>query len=347
MTARLAVLIVNWNRRDDLLRLLQDLTAQTRPPDEIIIVDNGSTDGTPDYVARNYPSVHLIRLNHNTGLSHGRNVGITASHSDLIAVLDNDLRILDHEFISKLHCSVEEHPDCGIISFHCVDGIWSPPGPAFRGTLLTMQELESLASEGKAPVPPRAFYEWFFWGGASVVRRQVFETVGLFDATFGYGGEEWDFAYRCHAAEIRLLRDQSLWVIHLRSPQMRSKVASYLILKNMVIAQARYMPIADLCLFLLIQFLKSSADALFAGTLVEFVKVLWQIGACWQSQVLAKRKPVSPKTMQRFYFLRTYQPEAFKEVVSAHATALDLYQNRIRQHRALPLSSPTYIAMFE
>lgn len=342
----LCVLIVNWNRCDDLLRLLYDLGGQTRLPDEIIVVDNGSTDGAPDAVARDFPTVRLIRLEQNTGLSHGRNVGIAATRTDLIAVLDNDLRILDREFIQKLHGSVETHSDCGIISFYCVNGIWSPPEPSFRGRLLRMPELEALAAKGNGPVPPRSFYDWFFWGGASVVRRCVLEQVGLFDAVFGYGGEEWDFAYRCHDAGIRLLRDESLWVIHVRSPQMRSRVASFLILKNMVIAQARYMPIFDLCFFLIIQFLKSTADALQAGTLGEFFEMVRQIAADWQRQVLTKRKPVSSATMQVFYYLRTHQPENFAEVSAARTTALDFYRNRAHHYGTALQKEIPYAIMY-
>lgn len=343
--ARVCVLIVSWNRRADLLQLLDDLEHQTRRADETIVVDNGSTDGTSEGVVREYPAVRLLRLEHNTGLSNGRNVGIAASAADNVLILDNDLRIPDPSFLEKVEQSLERHPDCGVISFYCVIGKHAPPSSDDPGTVLSFAELEAMARTGRAPVPPCAYYDWFLWSTACVVRRSVFELVGMFDPSFKYGGEEWDFAYRCHNAGIRLLQDKSVWAIHMRSREMRAPNSHYLLFRGMVIAQARYMPLADLCLFMLIQFSKTAVDAVRTKTLRQFLHICVQLARDWRSQVLARRKPVPQQVMQRLYFLRMNRVEDYAAVERARTSALDWYRMRVRAPAAGEAS--VYVPLWE
>ena len=330
--ASISIVIVNWNRCEDLLLLLADLASQIISADEIVVVDNGSNDGAPDLVAKNFPGIRLIRLPKNMGLSFGRNVGITAVKSDIIVFLDNDLRILDPTFLKRLLQSIHHHSDCGIISFACIQGLWSKP-PANFPNLYNLTELKTIASRGKIPTRGRAFYHWFFYGGACVIRKNVFIEVGLFDTFFSYGGEEWDFAYRCHAANIRLFYDEKLWVIHTRSPKMRSKATPRLILQNMIIAQARYMPLPDLILFLIMQFAKSALDALRGNTLRMFVLTWWHVIKNWQHQVIGKRCAVSRRIMYRFYYLRIYSPTDYALVEQSKINGIEFYQHQSRIHK--------------
>jgi GT2 family glycosyltransferase len=322
----LSIVIAQWNRCDELRRLLLDLGAQTHPAAEIIVVDNASTDGSIDMLEREFPAVHLIRLATNAGYQHARNVAINAAGSELIVSLDNDVRLPDRSFLAKVRQSAARHPDCGAISFELLQGQWTEASPA-----LAMSELAAMAERGLAPFPGRAYYDWLLWGGASVIRRQVFNTVGQFDSTFTYGGEELDMAYRCHEAGIRLLRDTGLWLVHARSPDMRPKTNVSQWLKNMVIAQARYVPLPDLVLFLGLQFVKSALDALRAGTLAAFGWAWLQVLRDWPAKVARQRRPVSRATMRRFYFLRLNQPEEFAAVEQARTTVFDFYFARLKR----------------
>lgn len=85
----IAVVIPTFNRIDVLPRALESVLAQTRPPDEIIVVDDGSDDGTADWIERARPGVCLIRQE-NAGVSAARNRGVEAASSDWIALLDSD-----------------------------------------------------------------------------------------------------------------------------------------------------------------------------------------------------------------------------------------------------------------
>jgi len=339
----LSVVVVTWNRRDDLLRLLDDLARQTEPADEIVVVDNGSSDGAADAAAERYPAVKIVRLPRNLGLSAGRNAGIPHATSDLVAILDNDLRVLDTEFLARVRRSAARHADCGIISFHCSHGLWDD-GPLPSGArVLTLEDLQRLADQGQGPVTPRFAYDWFFWGGACAVRRDVFRTVGLFDDDFGYGGEEWDFALRCHAAGVRLGADDGLWVVHVRAPTMRSPTAQALILTNMIFAQARYLPAADVLVLLGVQLAASGVRALREGGVPGYVRAVARLVAGWFGQVWRRRRPVRRSVARRFYFLRTHRPESFAEVEAATTSIWDTYRARARPDMAADTVPPVFV----
>ena len=85
----ISVVIPAWNRRDRLGRALDSVLAQTLPPREVIVVDDGSSDGTAGFVRRRYPGVRLL-VQENHGVSHARNRGIEAARGDWIALLDSD-----------------------------------------------------------------------------------------------------------------------------------------------------------------------------------------------------------------------------------------------------------------
>ena len=90
-TTRLTIsaVIPTHNRSGTLRRALESLRAQTRPPDEIVVVDDGSSDDTPDWLPRDYPGVTYIRQA-NAGVSAARNRGVASARTEWIAFLDSD-----------------------------------------------------------------------------------------------------------------------------------------------------------------------------------------------------------------------------------------------------------------
>src|SRR5580658_7861405 len=89
--ARVAAVIPHWNRRDLLESLLENVHHQTRPFDEIILVDNGSTDGSADLAAS--AGARVLRLEQNFGFAVAVNRGIEACQADWIAILNNDVTL--------------------------------------------------------------------------------------------------------------------------------------------------------------------------------------------------------------------------------------------------------------
>lgn len=91
-TCRVAVVVPNWNGAAFITRTLAAVLAQTRPADRVLVVDNASTDDSYDVIARQFPSVEIVRLPRNTGFAGAANAGIDAVDTDLVAVLNSDAR---------------------------------------------------------------------------------------------------------------------------------------------------------------------------------------------------------------------------------------------------------------
>jgi GT2 family glycosyltransferase len=99
--APVAVVVVAWNSAAYLPACLGSLRDLERPPAEIVVVDNGSTDGGPETVERDFPEVHLIRPGGNTGFCRANNLGIVKTRSPFVLVLNPDTR-LEPRFLEEL-----------------------------------------------------------------------------------------------------------------------------------------------------------------------------------------------------------------------------------------------------
>ena len=86
---KISVIIPTYNRHVLLERAVMSVLKQTRPADEIIIIDDGSTDGTPELIPKKFPQILYYRQE-NKGVSAARNAGIEKSSGDWIAFLDSD-----------------------------------------------------------------------------------------------------------------------------------------------------------------------------------------------------------------------------------------------------------------
>ena len=102
---RVAAVIPHWNRRDLLESLLASLRAQTRGFDEILVVDNGSTDDSADFAER--AGVMVVRLERNLGFAPAVNRGIEAAEAEWVAILNNDVN-LDPAWLETLLAAASE-----------------------------------------------------------------------------------------------------------------------------------------------------------------------------------------------------------------------------------------------
>ena len=115
----ISVVIPTFNRRQTIGRSIDSVLNQTLFPSEIIVVDDGSTDGTSDYIQSNFPSIILLQQP-NKGVSSARNMGIRSSNSDWVALLDSD----DEWFPKKLEKQVMTLSQNLDIKFCHTEEIW-------------------------------------------------------------------------------------------------------------------------------------------------------------------------------------------------------------------------------
>ena len=111
MSPNVSAIIVNYNGSEVLGPCIDSVLSQSVPVAELIVVDNASSDGSPDSIPDRYPGVRLIRLPENSGYAAAANRGIECSSSELIALLNNDL-ILDRFWLENLLEEVKEPWSC-------------------------------------------------------------------------------------------------------------------------------------------------------------------------------------------------------------------------------------------
>ena len=86
-----SAIVINFNGGERTIRTLHALSRQTRPPDRVVVVDNGSSDGSPGRILEMFPGTDVIRLGENVGLPAARNVGLEAVASDRVLLIDSDI----------------------------------------------------------------------------------------------------------------------------------------------------------------------------------------------------------------------------------------------------------------
>jgi glycosyltransferase involved in cell wall biosynthesis len=105
----ISVIITTYNRKHTIERAINSVLAQTYSPDEIILVDDGSTDQTEEFVTQNYPSIKYI-WQENQGISKARNTGISRSTGNWIAILDSDDEWLPTKLYAQL-TALQDQPE--------------------------------------------------------------------------------------------------------------------------------------------------------------------------------------------------------------------------------------------
>lgn len=214
---RVAVITLTWNQRQDTLECLESLSRLTYPNYRIMLVDNGSTDGTAEAVRARFPNVELLVNEKNLGFQGGFNAGLRrslASGADYAFVLNNDTSV-QPDILDELikHAGP---PDVGMLSpkiYYALepDRIWSVGGDCHPVTFEMTHKGDRQLDRGQWS---RVIERDFLVGCAMLMKRSMLETIGLFDT--GYHPiyyEDVDLCVRARQAGFRLLLvpDAKMW----------------------------------------------------------------------------------------------------------------------------------------
>lgn len=112
---KISVIVPNFNGISILRDCLVSLSAHHMKPDQIVVVDNGSTDGSQDAIRREFPSVTLVALKENTGFTGANNAGIKSAEGDLIVLLNNDC-IVEQNWLINLYKRMEDSDVAAVTS---------------------------------------------------------------------------------------------------------------------------------------------------------------------------------------------------------------------------------------
>jgi GT2 family glycosyltransferase len=186
----IAAIIPHWNRRDLLDPLFASLHAQSRPFDEIIVVDNGSTDDSADVAARHHATV--LRLPKNLGFATAVNRGIESNNADWIAIINNDVTLASDwlEQLLKTDAPFAAGKILNAADQSLIDGAFDEIS---RGAC----SWRCGSGRPDSPVWNEACEIRFAPMTAAIFRKSLFDTVGLLDESFGSYLEDVDFGIRC------------------------------------------------------------------------------------------------------------------------------------------------------
>jgi GT2 family glycosyltransferase len=233
------VIVLNWNGLTDTLDCLTSLREVDYPAYEIVVVDNGSSDGSVPVIHERFPAVTVLENEANLGFTGGNNVGLRYAlmqGADHALLLNNDTLVAP-DFLRLLVDGVEADPLVGIagptIYYHeQSDVIWSAGGAIdwHRGStrMVGLDERDN----GQFGTKPRRVD--FVSGCCMLVQRAVLEQVGLLDERFFayYEETEWCVRAKREGVEIVHVPDAKVW--HKISPliQSDSPIVHYYMTRN-------------------------------------------------------------------------------------------------------------------
>lgn len=199
-----SVIVVNWNGLAYLPECLESLARQSYAPLEVVVVDNGSTDGSVEYLRTvRDRAVRLVESPANAGFAGGNNLGIRASKGAYVALINNDAAA-DPGWVEALVAAAEADPRVGMCASKIY--VWDQPGILDGAGLLVSgdgigrgrgrleADCEEFQREEDALLPS---------GCAALYRRAMLDEVGLFDEDFFAYCEDTDLGLRARIAGWR------------------------------------------------------------------------------------------------------------------------------------------------
>jgi len=204
---RVACVVLNYNGRDVTLEALGSLTGMDYPAYDVIVVDNGSTDGSFEAIAEQYPEVVQVRTEKNLGPAGGANLGLRHALErdyDYVLILNNDIEVA-RDLLTEMVRLAESRPEIGIVgpkSYYYWDRerIWSAGGRMVFREAATKERGTGALDRGQFDRDEEIGY---VNGCAQLVKRAVFEEIGLWDPLFHLSFEDADFCMRARHAGWR------------------------------------------------------------------------------------------------------------------------------------------------
>jgi GT2 family glycosyltransferase len=232
----ISIVILSWNDREHLQECLESLQHCTKSRSlEIIVVDNASTDGSPELVTERFPYVTLIRNPENLGFPKGNNIGVRASKGDYVFLLNSDIKVLDG-CIDELADFMDKHSDIGMLGPRILNDDMTLQSscrrfPTLWNNFCTATGLATLLKESRLFSGEHMRYfkgdrimdvevlVGCFW----MVRRKALDQFGLLDEGFFIYAEDVDWCKRCWKAGWRVVFFPEAQAIHYRGTSTTKK----------------------------------------------------------------------------------------------------------------------------
>lgn len=210
------IIIPNWNGKSIIEKCLNSVKTTDYPNYRILVVDNGSTDGSVELIKEKFPQVVLIELRKNLGVAKAVNIGIKRilnEGADYVLLLNNDVEIIDKKWLENMIRVAESDVSIGILGcrlFVPGEGIH----PKEKNLITSLLEVISYPEEEVS----------YAQGSVFLVKKEVIEKIGLIDEDFSPAYyEETDYCARARKANYKITYDPSTTLIHHAGTSARKK----------------------------------------------------------------------------------------------------------------------------
>ena len=250
MNTEISVIIPNWNGRSHLENCLNSLKDQDFPNYEVIVVDNGSMDGSVEFIQHHSLKTRVIAFNENRGFARAVNEGIKKAKGRYILLLNNDVEA-DPQLLRHLHEAITTSRDADFYACRMMD-FWR------RGLIDGIGD--GFPRKGKAfRIGHGAKYGPSFHGrrrvfgacaGAALYKKDLFKVVGLFDEDFFAYHEDADWNFRANLMGYRCFTIPEAVVYHVGSSttgSLHNEFTIFYNIRNIINVIVKNMPAPLLC----------------------------------------------------------------------------------------------------
>ena len=222
-------LVATRNRREALKECLSSIEAQSYSNREIVVVDDGSEDGTQELLNECFPNVVSVRNPQRRGIGLSLSRGAELATGDILVDLDDDAFLPEDSALAEMARLFAENPDFDVICFRCV----APDGSVRH------REIPSRTKK----MPPGGSQIAYFLGGAVAFRGSALRDVGGYPEDIQYGSWENSVAFRLFKAGHKIMWGPSVCVVHRAIPSpynTHEREANYI--RSEVHLAGRYLP---------------------------------------------------------------------------------------------------------
>lgn len=243
------VVVLNWNGKEDSIACLSSLSRVDYPRFTVVVVDNGSQDGSEDAIRKTFPQHHFIQTGRNLGYAGGNNAGIQhalQTSCDYVLVLNNDTEV-DPGFLTAMVDRAEQDSHIGItgaaISYaDRPQSLWAYGGGRFNLATATVRHVQRVVPT--SALATRGHVHFYVTGCAILMRSEMLRQVGIFDTSYFHFCEDVDLCLRAERAGYTIAVAADARIAHKVSATTRvgSPRFLYYNLRSRLTLVARYGP---------------------------------------------------------------------------------------------------------
>jgi GT2 family glycosyltransferase len=247
----IAVVVVNWNRRDDVLRCLASLAASRGARADVIVVDNASTDGSADALEAAFPDARVIRNQRNDGFAEGNNIALRVvleRDYRYVMLLNNDT-VVAPDALSRLRDALENNAALGAVSpamcyLSAPDTVWSAGGQINWRTGAVTSAWQDVP---RATLPAHPYLVDHVSGCCMLLRAEVIARAGLLDPRFFMYFEETEWCARIARCGYGIAVEPRAFIWHAIEPQRQAgspAIAYYMTRNHLLFLRATRAPLS-------------------------------------------------------------------------------------------------------